>query len=45
MNSKYIKPKSVSWWSGLLLAVAVPLCKYIGIDLPDNITEILVERG
>lgn len=45
MNNKYIKPKSATWWIGLALAIGVPLLKYLGVDLPDNIQEQLLGAG
>lgn len=45
---KYFKPKSLTWWCGLVLAAALPVLKYIGVDIPvsdETITTILTGLG
>ena len=32
---KYFQPKSVTWWSGLVLAL-IPVLKAVGIHIPDQ---------
>ena len=38
--NKYFKPKSITWWSGLIIAL-IPLIKLFGIEVPENLPEIL----
>jgi hypothetical protein len=42
---KYFKPKSLTWWSGLLLAVLVPLFQYLGIAIPEEMKTLLIGSG
>ena len=42
--NKYFKPKSLTWWSGLLIAL-IPLAKYFGIELPENFPELIAGLG
>lgn len=37
---KYFKPKSLTWWSGLIIAL-IPLAKVFGIEVPENLPEII----
>lgn len=45
---KYFKPKSMTWWSGLVLA-ALPLLKVLGVELPaevgDTLTQVATGTG
>ena len=42
--SKYIKPKSLTWWSGVALAV-VQVLRAIGIQIPEGTDEIIIGVG
>ena len=41
---KYIKPKSLTWWSGVALAV-VQFVRAMGVELPQGIDEVIIGIG
>lgn len=41
---KYIKPKSLTWWAGLGLAL-IPIAKFFGLPVPEQLPEIIGGLG
>lgn len=41
---KYIKLKSVTWWSGVALA-AVQVARALGIVIPESLDEVIIGIG
>ena len=42
--NKYFKPKSLTWWAGVILA-GVQVARAIGIAVPEGIDEVLIGIG
>lgn len=41
---QYLKPKSIAWWSGLLIVV-IPVLRHLGVEIPDGVEGIFVGTG
>jgi len=41
---KYFKPKSMTWWAGIALAL-VQVVRAAGIEVPEGINEIIIGVG
>ena len=39
---KYFKPKSVTWWSGLVLVI-VPVVKFLGVEISEHVVSLVTD--
>ena len=39
---KYFKPKSVTWWSGLVLVI-VPVAKFLGVEISEHAVSLVTD--